>query len=363
MSHPSFNLNLLIDKEKLKTDGSNFVSWFRDLKSILETHKVAYILEAPLGDLPNTASDIERIVHEVKVEISSYVQSGMLFAMEADLQNRFMNKGAYEIITELMVVFARQVKAETYEATVLFFSAQMEEHGNISEHLAKLFGCARLLSDLGSVIPEEVVIDRALISLPPSYKNAIVDYGMKGTSKPLSEILKMLEVAELEIKLKKMEVTIGSPERNCPKYLEDRKSGKTVDKEQGIFDIHVIDVYLTSARSNTWVFDTGSVAHICNSQEELRNRRRLAKDEVTMRVGNGSRVDVVAVGTLPLHLPSGLVLVLNKCYFVPSLSVNIISGSCLLQDGYSFKSVSSNCAIYMNDIFMLMLPRITVYSC
>ena len=70
-----------------------------------------------------------------------------------------------------------------------------------------------------------------------------------------------------------------------------------------------------------------------------------------MRVGNGSRVDVVAVGTLPLHLPSGLVLVLNKCYFVPSLGVNIISGSCLLQDGYSFKSVSNGCTISMNDIF------------
>ena len=27
-----------------------------------------------------------------------------------------------------------------------------------------------------------------------------------------------------------------------------------------------------------------------------------------MRVGNGSKVDVIAVGTLPLHLPSGLVL-------------------------------------------------------
>ena len=35
---------------------------------------------------------------------------------------------------------------------------------------------------------------------------------------------------------------------------------------------------------------------------------RLAKDEVTMRVGNGSKVDAIVVGTLPLHLPSGLVL-------------------------------------------------------
>ena len=35
-----------------------------------------------------------------------------------------------------------------------------------------------------------------------------------------------------------------------------------------------------------------------------------------MRVGNGSKVDVIAVGTLPLHLPSGLVLDLNNCYSV-----------------------------------------------
>ena len=51
-----------------------------------------------------------------------------------------------------------------------------------------------------------------------------------------------------------------------------------------------------------------------------------------MRVGNGSKVDVIAVGTLtlPLHLPSGLVLDLNNCYLVPALSMNIISGSCLV---------------------------------
>ena len=51
--------------------------------------------------------------------------------------------------------------------------------------------------------------------------------------------------------------------RNCPKYLADKKDGKV---NKGIFDIHVIDVYLTRARSSTWVFDTGSVANICNSK-------------------------------------------------------------------------------------------------
>src|SRR5664279_1494588 len=131
----------------------------------------------------------------------------------------------------------------------------------------------------------------------------------------------------------------GHWKRNCPKYLADLKAGNI--KKKGIFDIHVIDVYLTSNRSSAWVFDTCLVANICNSKQELQNKRRLARDEVTMHVGNGSKVDVIAVGTLPLHLPSGLVLNLNNCYLVPALSMNIISGSCLLQNGYSFKSESN----------------------
>ena len=70
-----------------------------------------------------------------------------------------------------------------------------------------------------------------------------------------------------------------------------------------------------------------------------------------MRVGNGSKVDVIAVGTLSLHLPSRLVLDLNNCYLVPVLSINIISGSCLMRDGYSFKSENNGCSVYMNNIF------------
>ena len=123
----------------------------------------------------------------------------------------------------------------------------------------------------------------------------------------------------------------GHWEPNYPKYLADKKDGKL----KGIFDIHVTDVYLTNADSSTWVFDTGSVASICNWKQGLRIKRRSAKDEVMMRVGNGSKVDVIAVGTLPLHLPSRLVLDLNNCYLVPALSMNIISGSCLMRDGYS----------------------------
>ena len=69
----------------------------------------------------------------------------------------------------------------------------------------------------------------------------------------------------------------------------------------GVFDIHVIDVYLTIVHSSPWVFDTGYVANIFNSKQGLRIKRTLAKDEVTMRVGNGSKVDVITI-TRSLYL-------------------------------------------------------------
>ena len=53
----------------------------------------------------------------------------------------------------------------------------------------------------------------------------------------------------------------GHWKRKCPEYLVDKKDGKM---NKGIFDIHVIDVYLTNARSSACIFDTASVSHICN---------------------------------------------------------------------------------------------------
>ena len=63
----------------------------------------------------------------------------------------------------------------------------------------------------------------------------------------------------------------------------------------GIFDIHVIDVYFTSVHSNHRVFDTGSVAQISNSKQELQNKYRLVKGEVTMCVGSSSKIDMIII--------------------------------------------------------------------
>ena len=79
---------------------------------------------------------------------------------------------------------------------------------------------------------------------------------------------------------------------NCPRYLADKKDGKV---NKGILDIHVIDAYFTSVYRNPSVFDTISVAKSSNLKRELQNKQRLVKNEVTMCIGNDSKVDKITI--------------------------------------------------------------------
>ena len=72
----------------------------------------------------------------------------------------------------------------------------------------------------------------------------------------------------------------------------DKKDGKV---KRGIFDIQVFDVCFTSVYSNPSVFGTGSVAKSSNSKRELQNEQRLVKGEVTMCIGNGSKIGMIII--------------------------------------------------------------------
>ena len=191
----------------------------------------------------------------------------------------------------------------------------MEDDSFVSEHVLKMSGHANKLQSLGIVIPNALGIHCVLQSLPLSYKNFVMNYNMQRMDKTLPELFSMLKSAEVEIKKEHQVLMVnkttnfkkqGKPKKkgnfnkggkkaitpakktkagpktdtecfyykgeghwkqNFPNHLVDLKNGTI--KKKGISDIHVIDVYLTSRYSSAWVFNTGSVAHICNSKHVL----------------------------------------------------------------------------------------------
>ena len=118
----------------------------------------------------------------------------------------------------------------------------------------------------------------------------------------------------------------------------------------------VIDIYLSDISSRAWVYDTRSVVHICNSMQGLKGTRNVARGEIDTCIGNKARVVALAVGTMQLNLRSGFVMELDNCYYVPSLSRNIISSSCLMRQGYEFIIKDNGCSIYLNKMVYGLAP-------
>ena len=70
-----------------------------------------------------------------------------------------------------------------------------------------------------------------------------------------------------------------------------------------------------------------------------------------MRVGNGARVPALVIRTYILTLPSGFILSLDDCYYVPTLTKNIISISSLNKNGFHLTFSNNGCSIMLNDVF------------
>ena len=81
----------------------------------------------------------------------------------------------------------------------------------------------------------------------------------------------------------------------------------------------------------------------------------------------------MVVGIYPFRLPSGLDLALKDCYYVPVASKNLISVSCLAQEGYVITFFKDHCNILyernkitngflINDLYQLYIdvPILTI---
>ena len=165
---------------------------------------------------------------------------------------------------------------------------------------------------LGFPLLDELATDAVMGSLPPSYGTFISNYHMHGMDKKLTELHGMLKVAERDIKKGTHQVLMvqksakfkkswskkkakakgtetvtsaaapksgpdskticyhyketGHWKRNCSKWLaEHGKKAGNAASGKGTLVAYVIDIYLADIPSSSWVFDTGAVAHICNS--------------------------------------------------------------------------------------------------
>ena len=225
MSYPNVRIDFgsFLRDEELKTDGSNFIDWYQRLRGILISNDLLYVIQEPLGDEPGDSASEDDDDYRNRRDISITVQCAMLYSMEYELRSCFSNTNAYEMVDELKALFAPQVRVMKYEYLDKFLSTKMEENTCLESHLATMHGIhGRLVTDLDYWMTDEFAIDGVLRSLPPSYKNFVIGYVMRGESFTFHEFLAKLRTLKV-----------------------DPIAGEVIDGE-GIFDIQVINVFMTN---------------------------------------------------------------------------------------------------------------------
>ncbi|KAL0284677.1 UNVERIFIED_CONTAM: hypothetical protein Sradi_7191000 [Sesamum radiatum] len=275
------------------------------------------------------------------------------------------------IMFRLKDIYAVPDRHIRYAATKAFFGTKMTEGSFVHSHGVKMLSLVKKLDDLKAGLDNDTYIDVILQFLPPSYDPFIVNYNMNGLEKSIHELINMLVQYEATTHKSESVVLVGEAStskakgKGARRWKRKKGKGTTVTaiastggappaapkgkgkgkvggsqrskandvcmhcqgkghwkrecpqllSNPGMF---MVEVNMIS-NSASWVLDTGCGAHIYNDLQVLERSRKLSKDEMILRLGDGKTVAAEAVGSLRLVVNSHIRIDLRDIYFVPSM--------------------------------------------
>jgi hypothetical protein len=263
--------------------------------------------------------------------------------------------------------------------------------GGVRDHILRMSNVAARLKPIDLAIKDGFLIYLIFNSLPKEFEIFEVNYNSKNDKWTLKKFIAMCVQEEDRIKRNNG----GVDNVNMAKHHQKRKnfppkpyapkkedkgkavsmsSDQPVDKDQcmwckkrGHYQMNCIEFlkhinkqgedhvtfvnesrFLSYAKS-TWWIDSGATIYVTNSLQGFYMRRTLRIGERSIRVANGVEAEVEAIRELSLELNNDFILHLHNILYVPSLSGNLISISCLDDDGYDFQFGNRQCLILFDS--------------
>ena len=124
----NLSLRSLLEKEKLKSDGTNFMDWYCNLRIILRHEKIEYVLNAPVSEaLAEDASAEDKAKNFKHIDDEHEVSCLLVAMMSSDLQKRFEDHSSFYIMGQLKKMFQEQTRVERYNITKAFLACKMAD--------------------------------------------------------------------------------------------------------------------------------------------------------------------------------------------------------------------------------------------
>ncbi|KAJ8769017.1 hypothetical protein K2173_024012 [Erythroxylum novogranatense] len=144
----SVNLRSLMDSNKLT--GPNFLDWLRNLRIVLRSEELGYVLDVPLADPPTVdASDEDQKAYRKHLKDSDMATCIMLASMSPEVQKQHKSMDAHTIVYHLMELFDEQARSERFETSRLLFTTKMTPGSSAVQYALKVNEYIERLAVLG----------------------------------------------------------------------------------------------------------------------------------------------------------------------------------------------------------------------
>ncbi|KAL0408446.1 UNVERIFIED_CONTAM: hypothetical protein Sradi_1779000 [Sesamum radiatum] len=177
-----------------------------------------------------------------------------------------------------------------YATTKVFFGTKMAEGLSMQSHGVKMLSLVEKLEDLKIGLNNDTYIDVILQSLPPSYNPFIVNYNMNGLEKSIHELINMLVQYEATTHKSESAVLVGEASTSKAKGKGTRRWNRKKGKGKGKVGCSQRSkenvVCMHCQGKGHW---RGSV-HNSSPTQVLERSRKLSKDEMILRLGDGKAV-------------------------------------------------------------------------
>ncbi|KAJ9541893.1 hypothetical protein OSB04_028399 [Centaurea solstitialis] len=353
---PEESLRLITGKWKLT--GQNFPVWKLHLQNVLSTQGKLYVINKPMSRPKSNAPEEEFAEYFRFMADESDVMSILVFSMSPEFTGDLRVKFCHEVVrnVENQLGFYKHTGKLLIMQEIL--SLKLQKGQSVKNHLVDIRRLFKCLSRLGYKMTQEELVYLMWFSLTKEVQDIASAYMKEpknDVDKVHEDILASLEPVPEPANLMDTDIIDELGDLSCPECGSEDICEHSMNIDQieiGLSDapgIFMINCLITSYES--WVIDTGSGNHICNHLQGFTRRKTLRKDRSNLRVGEGTPLIAEAVGSYSLSLPSGLVLELDNCYYIPNMIKNVLSFDLLVDQGFYYKYSYKMISVFKDNIF------------
>ncbi|GJV47847.1 zinc finger, CCHC-type containing protein [Tanacetum coccineum] len=275
----------------------------------------------PLAPVPAQAGQQVALdalaAHAAWIKGSKEIVGLMLMTMESDIQQNLENHSAYEMLQK------------------------QEEGQSVSFYVLKMKGYIDNLERLGHPVSLGFAVSLIFISLRNEINSFVQNYNMHSMGKTVNELHAMLKLHEQTLPNKNAPalhaIRAGKVQKgNKHKKPQPQLAARGQNQEKGKNKLTYAPKPKIPPSPKREDPAKDSIYHQCGDTGHWKRNcpqylAKLLKNKKLSQgasgSGNGQCVEVEAIGSYHLSLPSGLVIVLNNCHYAPSITRGIISVS------------------------------------